>query len=124
MSVLYIISRLLVRCAVVLFYIRIFRNVNASRVMVGLLIVNVCVNIPMLIPRIFACDPISYSWDKWDGLHAGSCILNRQFVWSTALLTSMWDFFIVLVPVPYVLRLQLSTAKKVMITGLFGLGFM
>lgn len=120
---LYVVTRLLVRCSVILFYVRIFRKVNASRVMIALFVVNACLNLAMLIPRIFACQPVSYAWNWWNDLDQGSCFNNRQFIWATALLTSMWDFFVVLVPIPYVLRLQLSTARKVMICGMFGLGF-
>lgn len=118
-SLIYVFARLLVRCSVILFFIRIFHKVNASRTMMALLVFHVCFHLSLLLSRVLTCRPVSYAWTAWSGETEGSCIDERQYLWATALTATMWDFFLILVPMPYALRLRYSTTR---IFGMIGLG--
>ncbi|OAL38534.1 hypothetical protein AYO20_02184 [Fonsecaea nubica] len=82
--------------------------------------VTVGSNIGLLLALAFGCNPIRKSWDIT--VTGGSCI-NLQAVYkSIAAFGIVTDVMIFLIPIPMVVGLHLSRAKKAGLFFLFGLG--
>ncbi|RVD85066.1 uncharacterized protein DFL_003397 [Arthrobotrys flagrans] len=81
--------------------------------------VNVAHTISNLLAVLFSCEPIIWS----DALFTAKCTVNRYAVsFSGVVIFMVLDLVIILLPVPYILRLQLKKRKKVLMIGLFSLG--
>lgn len=61
---------------------------------------------------IFACDPISYAWNSVIG-EKGTCINRQNAVYAYAALNIAYDFVVLLLPIPRLLRLKVSTGEKI-----------
>ncbi|KIW80156.1 hypothetical protein Z517_06771 [Fonsecaea pedrosoi CBS 271.37] len=82
--------------------------------------VTVGSNIGLLLALAFGCNPIRKSWDIT--VTGGSCI-NLQAVYrSIAAFGIVTDVMVFLIPIPMVIGLHLSRAKKAGLFFLFGLG--
>ncbi|VUC25935.1 unnamed protein product [Clonostachys rosea] len=113
---LYGVARLLVRVSIVLFYLRIFQMTKARPIMIGTLIAMCCLSISFIMATMFQCTPVSYFWNKWDGEHEGHCINVNAMVWASSICAIIFDFWLFFVPVPFILQLQLSWRKKLLIS--------
>lgn len=61
---------------------------------------------------IFACAPVTYAWDMVIGAQ-GSCINRPAAVYAYAALNITYDFIVLLLPIPRLLRLKVSTGEKI-----------
>ncbi|KAI8944741.1 hypothetical protein F4801DRAFT_585122 [Xylaria longipes] len=121
-TVLYFISRALIRVSILLFYLRIFRTPRAKAVITWTLAIVVLFSFTLLFPIIFQCSPVDYLWLQWDGTHQGRCIDFRAFVWIATCIGIALDFWAVLVAYTLVSRLQLPLKKKIMVSSMFAVG--
>ncbi|ETS81013.1 hypothetical protein PFICI_06015 [Pestalotiopsis fici W106-1] len=102
--VLYITSRDLVRLSILLFYQRIFGRD------------------PLAKPILFGCTPISYFWTSWDGEHEGHCISTNGIFWAGALVVIAIDIWVMLIPLPFIMKLKFSLRKKLLSGVMFTFG--
>ena len=70
---------------------------------------------------IFQCHPISYAWNRD---LKGTCVDHNAASWANARINILQDILIVLLLVPELRILQLSTRKKIGVYTMFGLGLM
>lgn len=69
----------------------------------------------------FACRPISSVWTSWDGTRKPDyCINQNTFYLVAAALNIGLDIAIVLIPIPELIKLNLSPRKKVFLSAIFG----
>lgn len=68
----YAFAREAIRIAFTLYYLRIFTAPAARRVIDVTLATNVWLAIAFILVLLFSCTPVSYYWNKWDGLHVSS----------------------------------------------------
>ncbi|CAH0042711.1 unnamed protein product [Clonostachys rhizophaga] len=122
MNVLYVFTRMLIRISIVLFYMRIFQFDSAKRVMRIAMAVAIIVSMPAIFGSMFLCTPISYYWMRWDGGAEGHCVDSRSYIWSIWLILIVSDLFIMGAPLPFVVRLQLSWRRKLLISIMFCTG--
>jgi hypothetical protein len=71
---------------------------------------------------IFACRPIAMGWDLT--ITDGTCIDRPALYEATAAFGVVVDCLIIAIPIPMVLRLQMSRSKKVGLVLMFILGSM
>lgn len=70
---------------------------------------------------IFSCVPVAYFWDK--SLKTGGWCLNEYALFhSFTSLNIVTDIIVLVLPIPYILKLQMRTARKVAIIGILLLG--
>ncbi|KAM5435473.1 hypothetical protein McanMca71_005251 [Microsporum canis] len=74
-----------------------------------------------VVSSIFQCNPLPYAFDKKTP-GAGTCINVAAFWFANASFIIVTDVFIVLLPIPVILRLQLPGRSKVALCGVFALG--
>lgn len=75
-----------------------------------------------VIPCFVGCRPLAYTWNRT--IPGGECFDLKDFWFGTSITALFFDLTCVVLPLPVVWRLKLSTAKKVRLTLVFGLGFL
>lgn len=69
------------------------------------------------------CEPVSFYWSQFSGNTDGHCPLNTGlFFVVMAIINLFIDFFILVLPIPSILRLQMSWRKKAGVCGIMLLG--
>ena len=68
---------------------------------------------------IFQCTPIKKSWTP---SQPGHCIDLIPFLWANSISNTVLDYTILLLPIPPVWRLQMSTEQKLLVLAAFSLG--
>jgi hypothetical protein len=69
---------------------------------------------------VFACNPVNKSWDPT--ITWGSCLPNGPSFTGYAVVTIVSDIVVAIIPIPLLLKLNVSTKKKVGLIGIFLLG--
>ncbi|KAK6511320.1 hypothetical protein TWF481_000241 [Arthrobotrys musiformis] len=81
--------------------------------------INGAHTISNLLAVLFSCKPIVWS----DALFTATCSVNRYALsFSGVVIFMVLDLVIILLPIPYILRLQLKKREKLLAIGLFSLG--
>ena len=114
---LYTMTHFFVRSSIILFYMRIFpmqSDRKLSRILVGTLIFNAVYNFSFLIAVVLQCSPVPYFWTQWEGLHDGHCGNSSVLVWVSAVTGVVFDLWLMALPFPQLMALNLSWKKKVM----------
>jgi hypothetical protein len=94
------------------------RMVLACRV-VGLFII--LWNVGGVLGALLLCRPIALNWDK---SLEGTCGDNRLFYIWLGIINVVAEAVILLLPLPFIYQLQLKTFKKLIVIGLFSVGWM
>ncbi|KAK5651853.1 hypothetical protein OQA88_11622 [Cercophora sp. LCS_1] len=122
---LYTTTRFLVRSSIILFYLRVFplRSDNKlGRILVATLIANVVYNLSFFLTVVFQCQPISYFWTAWEGEHEGHCGNFTVLAWVAAITGIIFDAWLLALPFPQLLALNLHWKKKIMGSMMFSVG--
>ncbi|KAI0451402.1 CFEM domain-containing protein [Xylaria acuta] len=109
------------RTSVLFFYIRVFSGAGPRRIFWAVLIVSDILSVGFLLFNIFQCTPIDYFWLQWDKEHEGHCIDASKVTLSGGVIDLFWTLLIVVIPLPYILRLKLPPYKKFAVTIMFTL---
>ncbi|KAI3573011.1 hypothetical protein IWW34DRAFT_888009 [Fusarium oxysporum f. sp. albedinis] len=125
---LYTMSIVLVKWSILALYWRIFGSVRSTRLPICILFGIISAwGIAVILVSTFQCLPVSAFWLRFDP-NGGSemtyeCPVNvRMFFIANAIPNIITDILILLVPVPGIWSLQLRTAKKIAVLGIFALG--
>ncbi|KAI1416291.1 hypothetical protein F5Y13DRAFT_155003 [Hypoxylon sp. FL1857] len=117
--------RHLVRLSILFFYQRIFGHIRLARRLIQfthVLIISSCISFTSAI--LFGCAPLDYFWTSWDGQHEGHCANTSDMFWAGAVIDISIDFWIILLPLRFILRLNLSMRKKILSVFTFGFGIL
>lgn len=112
----------IIQLSILFFYVRVF-TLRDARFKIALLVcaslsVGICVS--QVIPTIFQCSPIAYSWNKT--VVGGHCI-NVHVMWIVQdILFLVLDLYVVVLPLPMIWKLQVTRPEKIAISGMFLLG--
>ncbi|KAL8401054.1 hypothetical protein RB594_001180 [Gaeumannomyces avenae] len=69
------------------------------------------------------CSPPSYFWTQWARAHDGRCPINlTALLWSQSVSNVMLDFWVLVLPLSQIPRLNKSWAAKVGVAAMFSLG--
>jgi hypothetical protein len=107
------------------FYLRVFPNAGmrwACFVTIAFIITS---SVVVLFLQIFQCSPINFLWDGWkDSAGFGSyrCLNITHLTYSAAACFMVQDLAILILPVPLVYKLNVSTRSKIAIFFMFSLG--
>jgi hypothetical protein len=122
MALVYFMARFFVRLSILFFYMRIFRATRADQVIKMTLVATVIVFVPLYLVAVFQCKPIHYIWDRIDAGAQGQCIRDKDFLKAALSLLLINDFWILILPIPLIIRLQLSWRKRLLVIAMFGMG--
>jgi hypothetical protein len=107
------------------FYLRIFpqRPFKLSCYMVMTFVILSCV--AFLFLAIFQCSPISYNWDGWKGEYEPGtfkCVNITAAATTLAAFIIAQDLLIIILPMPWLYRLQVGWRSKIAIFFMFSIG--
>lgn len=112
---LYVIDLALSKISIVVFYLRIFPdNWFRYAALVTIVMITISTTIIFLM-TVFSCHPVAYFWDK--NLR-GKCIDINSLAYANSGMSIAQDLIIIALPIPILLKLNISTKKKI------GVGFM
>ncbi|KAI1342941.1 hypothetical protein F5Y15DRAFT_412613 [Xylariaceae sp. FL0016] len=112
------------KISILLFYLSIFKSSirwirPAAWSLIGL---NVGYMVAFDLVSIFQCTPVPGAWLHWDGEYDAVCRNINAQAWASAAINIVLDVTTLLLPMPALWKLSMSTAKKVQVMLMFGLG--
>ncbi|KAI1300896.1 50S ribosomal protein L36e [Xylaria venustula] len=110
------------KVSLLFFYLRVFPAPEFQRICYITMGVVTAAGIAFTLTSILYCMPISYIWTGWTGETQGHCLNFNAFTWSHAVTSIVQDLWIIALPIPALLKLQLSTRKKVHLILMFSVG--
>jgi hypothetical protein len=138
---------LLTKISILLLYLRLFPETERWFRPTCLLLMGATAitAIPVYFTIVFQCKPIAYTWyvdllpmftllmkymlslyhedrHKWDALQTGSCINTVAQIATLAAVNMILDMVIILLPVPRLLKLNISLGKKIGVIAVFTMG--
>jgi len=110
------------KISILFLYLRLFPDHALRRwIKVGLVLCSVSL-FCLELACIFKCWPISYSWHYWDGEHEGKCTSMSGQGWANAGINMFADLAVLILPLPTIWKLNLTTEKKLSIMAMFSVG--
>lgn len=122
LAVLYFATLTLLKLSIIFFYIRIFTSRGARRLLWGTAGFTLVWGFVYVIVAIFQCQPISYFWNKWDGLHEGKCLNINAITASNAGISIALDFWSLGIPLWHLWGLSMHWKRKVGVALMFVVG--
>lgn len=129
---LYTITRFFVRASIILFYLRVFppRSDNKlGRILLFTMAFNVVYNLSFFFAVLFQCQPMSTFWTRWEGPGGGGgggelgrCVNANVLVWVAAVTGIAYDVWLLALPFPQLLALNLHWKKKILGGMMFFVG--
>ncbi|KAI0805633.1 hypothetical protein GGR55DRAFT_267924 [Xylaria sp. FL0064] len=130
-EITYTLTMTLVKYSTLIFYWRIFSTKTSIRLPVLLLAGTTTLwGIAIILVSSLQCLPTSATWERYDPVHPlpqarFTCPINvSNFVVGNAVPNIVTDGLIVLLPIPYVLSLQLRRSQIIALAGAFLLGLL
>ena len=110
-----------IKSSILCFYLRIFAiDKNFVKIVYIFLALVVAWGIATLLTAVLQCIPVSAAWNQH--LPRSHCFNYRAWLIATNVPNIIIDFGILLLPMPQVWRLKLSTWRKISVSGVFLLG--
>ncbi|KAH3946568.1 hypothetical protein HBH53_129600 [Parastagonospora nodorum] len=122
MASLYFTELSLLKLTLLFFYIRVFPSKPVQRLLWGTVIFVVLWGLVFVCLAIFQCQPISYFWTHWDGLHEGHCLDINAITVSNAAISIFLDLWILGIPLWQLWGLKMHWKKKVGVALMFCVG--
>ncbi|OQE27192.1 hypothetical protein PENFLA_c006G09542 [Penicillium flavigenum] len=108
------------KCSILVFYLRIFPSRNFHIAVWVLVFIAVGYSLASVLANIFSCTPVAKSWD--DTITTGHCMNRPAFYFANAGLGIFTDFATVVVPIPWLRRLQMPLGQKIAVTVILAMG--
>ncbi|KAI1389876.1 uncharacterized protein F4822DRAFT_400101 [Hypoxylon trugodes] len=117
---LYILSHLGFKLSLLVSYFRFVPQGMCKYGVTCVLITCTVFHLSCLIVQLNSCRPIAKQWD--DSID-GKCINLMLYYVTSSALTVVFDFAVMFLPFPVLVKSKLPTKKKIVLLGLFALGF-
>lgn len=118
--VVYAPATCLAKLSLLFFYLRITPQLwflRATKVLIGVVLVY---TVSIALSNFLACRPVRAAWDA--SITDKTCINRSALYIATAALNIATDMTMLVLPIPVVVPLQMSSRQKVEIVGIFMLG--
>ncbi|KAF1811943.1 hypothetical protein P152DRAFT_398283, partial [Eremomyces bilateralis CBS 781.70] len=122
-EIFYMAAEMFVQLSLLAFYLRIFTIPVFRKAVYVLMGVVVCFGMANTFSMLFQCTPIAFFWESWSGETTGTCINVNLFSWIRAGIEIAIDVAIISLPIPTLLKLQMSWKKKIQVVMVFCVGF-
>ncbi|KAI1140498.1 hypothetical protein F5Y05DRAFT_424350 [Hypoxylon sp. FL0543] len=119
-SALYILSVLGFKQSLLVSYFRFVPQGMCKYGITTVLVSCTLFHIACLIVQLNLCHPIA---KQWDSSIPGQCVNLIPFYTSSSSLTIVFDFAVMFLPFPVIIKTKIQKRKKVVLLGLFALGF-
>ena len=122
LAVLYFATLMLLKLSMLFFYIKVFTTPRAAHLLWGTALFTFVWGVVYIIVAIFQCQPISFFWNKWDGLHEGTCLNINAITASNAAISIALDLWSLGIPLWQLWGLSMHWKRKVGVALMFGVG--
>ena len=119
-EVIYNLAQIVTKLSFLLQYQRIFQDTFTRRVSLYMMIYLVIWGVTQELLVGFACTPIPDLYPE----RKGHCIQSEVVWYLTSVMNIVTDFIIFVTPIPAIKSLQLRRKQKIMVGGIFCLGFL
>ncbi|PKY01835.1 pth11-like integral membrane protein [Aspergillus campestris IBT 28561] len=111
------------KVSILCFYIRIFTPLDRySRYAIAFgFFLTISYPIIIWITMGNCCRPLSFYWNQFIG-EKGTCIDVNTFFLALAIINMINDFIVLLIPIPRIMKLQMTRRKKVAISAIMAVG--
>ncbi|KAL9597906.1 MAG: hypothetical protein Q9219_004859 [cf. Caloplaca sp. 3 TL-2023] len=117
--VIYVPAVGLAKVAILLFYLRLNPERGFRTAVYVSLLLTTSYVLALSFAILFECSPVAKFWNP---LLEGECVDSTKLYLANAILNVIFDFVVLLVPVPMLRKLQIPRRQKLVIAGLFSLG--
>ncbi|KAJ5738593.1 hypothetical protein N7493_001748 [Penicillium malachiteum] len=122
LETLYGIVLALVKTSIMAFYIRIFGSNRSFRIQVAITMTIVWMwTASVILETFLLCRPLKYNWDT---SISGVCGDRNAAYVVAGTMNLITDLMVMALPMPHIWKLQLGTAKKVALSGVFSIGLL
>lgn len=121
-TLLYVVARFNTRASILLFCIKVFSGNQRPKFLIAVLVLGAMLFVTNLIVLLLECQPLDYIWLGWDGEHSGHCVDQGALYYAVNGIGMAYDVLVIFVPLPYILRLQLATPRRIMVASMFSVG--
>lgn len=111
-----------IRASVLALYIRIFRTRSFRMTCYVVHGMNAAFGAATILGACLICQPLSYNWDH--SIRGGYCGDQRSLDLFIGIFNLIMDVTVVVLPMPVLWGLQMAMGKKLVLSGMFGLGIM
>ncbi|KAF1970681.1 hypothetical protein BU23DRAFT_581991 [Bimuria novae-zelandiae CBS 107.79] len=122
MAALYYAQTALLKLSLLFFYISMFPSIGLQRLLWGTVIFVVLWGIAFVFASIFQCQPVSYFWKHWDGVHQRHCVDNNAIKNIHAAISIALDFWILGIPLSQLWGIRMHWKKKLCVALVFSVG--
>ncbi|KAL4899585.1 hypothetical protein BDW74DRAFT_171395 [Aspergillus multicolor] len=121
-EVLYTTCTALVKISMLFLYLRLFPNVLLRKAIFTSLAITALWALGSFFAQVFSCKPISFYWNQWDGEHEGRCSSHNALLLAHSIINIVLDILVIVLPMPVLVRLQMSIEKRVGMCLMFAVG--
>ena len=121
-QLLWITSVFFIRACVLQLYIRIFCTKSFRIACYIVHIVNAAYFVSTVLAASLICRPFAYNWDQT--IPGGTCGDQKRLDVFIGVFNLLMDVAVVVLPMPVLWGLQMPMAKKLVLTGMFGMGIL
>ncbi|KAL1849680.1 hypothetical protein Daus18300_013181 [Diaporthe australafricana] len=124
LGIVYTLAAMSIKTSIILLYIRVFSTTNKIfRLSIYLAsVLTACLAITFIVVILAACQPMQFFWTRYDGISEGTCIDLGSFFVAFSIFNVSLDVFLLVLPIPQVLKLHMSARKKWIVCALMMLG--
>ncbi|KAI4849988.1 hypothetical protein E4T44_03011 [Aureobasidium sp. EXF-8845] len=120
-AIMYSVTMFFSKMSILLLYRRLFPIVNFAKQWWAVVAFTVAYSVGAIFASWFQCRPMASAWTL--DIPSDYCISTEKFYTANAALNVVSDVMILLLPIPIVWGLNTDTRKKIIVTGLFSMGF-
>ncbi|OAA41727.1 integral membrane protein [Metarhizium rileyi] len=128
MEILYLGLLTLIKLTLSVFYLEVFPSPTIRKLLWATVVFHTALGISFVFKAAFQCDPINYSWLRYDSGNAsnvhGHCISINGSGWANAAINVASDFWLIGIPLTQLHRLRLHWKKKIGASFMFMTGLL
>ena len=119
--IIWVASITFIRASIIFLYIRVFPTRIFRRICYAVLAINFLFFTGTILADCLICQPIAYRWDRMAG-RSGHCGDQKSLDLFIGIFNLVLDITAVVLPMPILWGLKMAVTKKVMLSGMFGMG--
>ncbi|KAF7536108.1 hypothetical protein G7054_g4835 [Neopestalotiopsis clavispora] len=122
-EILYAVGLAISKISILLFYLRVFPQQTFRYMVFVMISLNAMYAIGFSLAVILQCSPVDGAWRSWDGEYKAKCFNVNYLGWSGAGANIFFDVTTLILPLPVLAQLTMSTRKKLQVFSMFAVGF-
>ncbi|KAL0256750.1 hypothetical protein SLS55_009147 [Diplodia seriata] len=121
-EIFYVVALGISKISILFFYLRVFPAKEFRSIIYVVMAFSVAYTIVFGIVTALQCQPVSYAWNQWDGLHEGHCNNIHLQSWVAAAVNICLDTVVMILPLKHLANLNMDLKKKLMVMAMFSVG--